>query len=177
MRDGSGVYQVRFHGRGGQGVVTSAELLAIAAFRDGLDAQAFPLFGSERTGAPVMAFCRIDDREIRTREPIVHPDALVIQDPTLLHAIDLSAPLVLVNTSGEVEAPGRVITVPATDLARKHLGRPMPGTALLGALVAATGITSFGALEAAIRERFPGAIADGNVAAALAAHDLVAAHA
>ena len=125
--------------------MTSAELLAIAAFRDGLDAQAFPLFGSERTGAPVMAFCRIDDREIRTREPTVHPDALVIQDPTLLHAIDLSAPLVLVNTSGDVEAPGRVITVPATDLARKHLGRPMPGTALLGALVAATGITSFGA--------------------------------
>ena len=177
MRDRWSVFQVRFHGRGGQGVVTSAELLAIAAFRDGRDAQAFPLFGSERTGAPVMAFCRIDDHEIRTREPIVHPDALVIQDPTLLHAIDLSAPLVLVNTSGDVEAPGTVITVPATDLARQYLGRPMPGTALLGALVAATGVTSFRALEAAICERFPGAIAEGNVDAALAAHDLVAARA
>jgi pyruvate ferredoxin oxidoreductase gamma subunit len=167
------VFQIRIHGRGGQGVVTSAELLALAAFRDGRDAQAFPLFGSERTGAPVMAFCRIDDRPIRTREPIVNPDALVVQDPTLLHSLDLSAPLVLVNTSGAVDAPGRVITVPASDLAREHLGRPMPGTALLGALVAATGIVSLTALEAAIRERFPGAVAEGNVAAARAAYEAV----
>jgi pyruvate ferredoxin oxidoreductase gamma subunit len=171
------VIQIRFHGRGGQGVVTSAELLAFAAFRDGLEAQAFPLFGSERTGAPVMAFCRIDDHEIRTREPIAEPDVLVVQDPTLLHAIDLSAPLILVNTSGEVEAPGRVITVPASELAREHLGRPMPGTALLGALVAATGVTSFEALEAAIRDRFPGAVAAGNVAAARAAYDAALANA
>jgi len=171
------VFGVRFHGRGGQGVVTSAELLALAAFRDGRHAQAFPLFGSERTGAPVMAFCRVDDREIRTREPISDPDALVVQDPTLLHALDLSAPLVLVNTAGNVQAPGRVIIVPATELAREHLGRPLPGPALLGALVAATGVTSFGALEAAIRERFAGAVADGNVNAARAAHDSVLAHA
>ncbi|WP_028063936.1 2-oxoacid:acceptor oxidoreductase family protein [Solirubrobacter soli] len=169
--------KVRFHGRGGQGVVTSAELLAVAAFRDGLHAQAFPLFGSERTGAPVMAFCRIDHHEIRTREPIADPDVLVVQDPTLLHSIDLSAPLLLVNTSGDVEAPGRVITVAATELARRHLGRPMPGTALLGALVATTGVATFGALEAAIRERFSGALADGNVAAARAAYDAVHAHA
>jgi pyruvate ferredoxin oxidoreductase gamma subunit len=171
------VFQVRFHGRGGQGVVTSAELLAIAAFRDGRDAQAFPFFGSERTGAPVMAFCRIDDREIRTHEPIAEPDALVVQDPTLLGMIDLAAPLVVVNSTREVEAPGRVITVAASDLAREHLGRPQPGTALLGALIAATGATSFAALEAAIRERFPGAIADGNVAAARAAYDSVLTHA
>ena len=171
------MFQVRFHGRGGQGVVTSAELLAIAAFRDGRDAQAFPFFGSERTGAPVMAFCRIDDREIRTREPITDPDALVVQDPTLLHSLDLSAPVVVVNSSGEVDAPGRVITVAASDLAREHLGRPLPGTALLGALIAATGLTSFAALEAAIRERFAGAVADGNVAAARAAYDAVLAHA
>jgi pyruvate ferredoxin oxidoreductase gamma subunit len=169
--------KVRFHGRGGQGVVTSAELLAVAAFRDGLYAQAFPLFGSERTGAPVMAFCRIDGREIRTREPIADPDVLVVQDPTLLHAIDLSAPLLLVNTSGRVDAPGRVITLPATELARTHLGRPLPGTALLGALLAATRVASFEALEAAIRERFSGALADGNVAAARAAHEAVCAHA
>jgi pyruvate ferredoxin oxidoreductase gamma subunit len=171
------VFQVRFHGRGGQGVVTSAELLAVAAFRDGREAQAFPLFGSERTGAPVMAFCRIDDRAIRTREPIVHPDALVVQDPTLLHAIDLTAPLVLVNTSGDVDARGKVVRVPATELAREHLGRPMPGTAMLGALLAVSDIASFGALAGAIRERFTGAVADGNVAAARAAYDSVALHA
>jgi pyruvate ferredoxin oxidoreductase gamma subunit len=171
------VLQVRFHGRGGQGVVTSADLLAIAAFRDGLEAQSFPLFGSERTGAPVMAFCRIDDREIRTHEPITEPDVLVVQDPTLLHSIDLSAPLLLVNTSGSVEAPGHVVTVPATAIAREHLGRPLPGTALLGALIAVTPIMRLSALEEAIHERFPGELAVGNVAAARAGYEAVPAHA
>ena len=87
------MFQVRFHGRGGQGVVTAAELLAAAAFSEGRYAQAFPSFGSERMGAPVMSFCRIDDRPIRTHEPVTEPDALVIQDPTLLHQADLFAGL------------------------------------------------------------------------------------
>ncbi len=85
------MFQVRFHGRGGQGVVTAAELLASAAFREDRHAQAFPSFGSERMGAPVMSFCRIDDKPIRTREPVTEPDALIIQDPTLLHQPDLFA--------------------------------------------------------------------------------------
>jgi len=83
------MFQVRFHGRGGQGVVTAAELLASAAFTEGRHAQAFPSFGSERMGAPVMSFCRIDDRPIRTHEPVTEPDALIIQDPTLLHQADI----------------------------------------------------------------------------------------
>jgi pyruvate ferredoxin oxidoreductase gamma subunit len=83
------VFQIRIHGRGGQGVVTGAGLLSVAAFLEGRHAQAFPSFGSERTGAPVMAFCRIDDRVIRLREPVLNPDALVIQDATLLHQVDL----------------------------------------------------------------------------------------
>jgi pyruvate ferredoxin oxidoreductase gamma subunit len=87
------MFQVRFHGRGGQGVVTAAELLAEAAFRDGRHAQAFPSFGSERMGAPVMSFCRIDDKPIRTHEPVSEPDALIIQDATLLHQADLFAGL------------------------------------------------------------------------------------
>src|SRR5687767_10150957 len=140
------MFQVRIHGRGGQGVVTAAELLSVAAFNDGRHAQAFPVFGSERTGAPVMAFCRIDDRPIRTREPVMHPDALVVQDPTLLGGLDLSAPLVIVNTTGAVEAPGRVVTLAASAIAREHLGRPLPGAPLLAALCAATGIASLGAL-------------------------------
>lgn len=169
------VFQVRIHGRGGQGVVTSAELLAVAAFRDGRDAQAFPLFGSERTGAPVMAFCRIDDRPIRTREPIVDPDAIVVQDPTLLHALDLTtAHLVLINSS---RGHPNAITIPATEIARRHLGRPLPGAPLLGALAAATGVVSLGALEAAIRERFPEPVASGNVDAAREAYEAAAAHA
>ena len=85
------MFSVRIHGRGGQGVVTAAELLSAAAFLDGAHAQAFPSFGSERTGAPVVAFCRIDDRLIRVREPIVAPDALIVQDTTLLHQVDVSA--------------------------------------------------------------------------------------
>jgi pyruvate ferredoxin oxidoreductase gamma subunit len=171
------MFQVRFHGRGGQGVVTSAELLAVAAFDGGLHAQAFPVFGSERTGAPVMAFCRVDDRPIRTREPIFTPDALVIQDPTLLPGIELSAPLVIVNTTTVVTAPGRVVTVPASALAREHLGRPLPGAPLLGALAAASGIVSLDALATAIEERFEPAVAAGNVAAARAAYAEVLAHA
>ncbi len=83
------MFQVRFHGRGGQGVVTAAELLASAAFSEGRHAQAFPSFGSERMGAPVMSFCRIDDKPIRTHEPVTEPDALIIQDTTLLHQADL----------------------------------------------------------------------------------------
>ena len=83
------MYQARIHGRGGQGVVTAAEMLSVAAFLEGRHSQAFPSFGSERMGAPVMAFCRIDDKEIRLREPVMEPDALIIQDPTLLHQVDL----------------------------------------------------------------------------------------
>jgi pyruvate ferredoxin oxidoreductase gamma subunit len=81
------MFEVRIHGRGGQGVVTSAELLALAALLEGRHAQAFPSFGSERTGAPVVAFCRFDERPIRVREPIGAPDALIIGDPTLLHQV------------------------------------------------------------------------------------------
>ena len=83
------MFQIRIHGRGGQGVVSGAEMLSVAAFLEGRYAQAFPSFGSERMGAPVMAFCRIDDKEIRLREPVLEPDALIIQDPTLLHQVDL----------------------------------------------------------------------------------------
>src|SRR5215213_3141713 len=163
-----GVFQVRIHGRGGQGVVTAAELLSLAAFLEGRHAQAFPSFGSERTGAPVVSFCRIDDREIRLREPISAPDALIVQDPTLLHQVDVFGGLapqgsVLLNTSlsatdlGVDEVPvGRLVTVPATELAREHLGRPLPGPALLGGFAALTGVVSLESVVSAIGERFSG---------------------
>jgi len=176
--------QVRLHGRGGQGVVTSAELLAAAAFADGRHPQAFPSFGSERSGAPVVAYCRIDDRPIRSHEPIAEPDVVIVQDPTLLHQVPVFAGLrprgtVLVNTGktasalGIAELPGlpRVVTVPASQLGREHIGRPMPGPALLGAFAAVTGAIALPALEAALRERFPGDLGDANAAAARAAHD------
>ena len=83
------MFEIRIHGRGGQGVVTAAEILALAAFSEGRYAQAFPSFGSERMGAPVVAFCRVDDRQIRVREPVMEPDGLIVQDPTLLHQVDV----------------------------------------------------------------------------------------
>ena len=103
--------QVRIHGRGGQGVVTAAELLALAAFDEGRYAQAFPSFGSERMGAPVVSFCRIDEREIRVREPVMEPDVLIVIDPTLLHQVDVFGGLrpegfILINTTRSFDELG-----------------------------------------------------------------------
>lgn len=181
------MFQVRIHGRGGQGVVTASELLSLAAFAEGRHAQAFPTFGSERTGAPVISFCRIDDRPIRVREPIVEPDAIVVQDPTLLHQVDVFGGLgpdgyVLVNTARGLEELGldelvrglraeRALTVPATELAREHVGRPLPNVPLLGAFAALTGAVTLASVVAAIRERFAGPLGEGNAAAARAAFD------
>ena len=149
------MFQIRIHGRGGQGVVTAAELLSVAAFLEDKHAQAFPSFGSERMGAPVVSFCRIDTKEIRLREPIVAPDALIVQDVTLFKAIDVFLGLkgngyLLVNTNqsfGDLQLDpvvaklpaGHAVTVPATELALKHIGRPVPNAALLGAFAALTG--------------------------------------
>jgi pyruvate ferredoxin oxidoreductase gamma subunit len=184
------VFEVRIHGRGGQGVVTAAELLSVAAFEGGKHAQAFPSFGSERTGAPVISFCRIADRAIRTREPIAEPDVLIVQDPTLLHQVAVFSGLkpdgyVLINSTrsfeelglgdlvAQQERPERLLTLPATDLAREHLGRPLPNAVLLGGFAAMTGAVSIEAVESAIRAKFKAKLADGNVAAARAAYDHV----
>jgi len=189
------MFQIRIHGRGGQGVVSGAELLSVAAFHEGRYAQAFPSFGSERMGAPVMAFCRIDDKEIRLREPVIEPDALIVQDPTLLHQVDLFngvAPgaCVLVNSARSVEALGlaglshgvrqfRLFTLPATELARKHVGRAVPNVPLLAGFAALTGVIGIASLVRAIREKFPEEIAKRNVAAANEAYQVAseAAHA
>jgi pyruvate ferredoxin oxidoreductase gamma subunit len=183
------VFQVRIHGRGGQGVVTAAELLSVAAFDDGLHAQAFPSFGSERTGAPVVAFCRIDEHAIRSREPVSIPDALIVQDPTLLHQVDVFGGLrpegyVLINSGLSLGELGlgdwtaefrseRLLTVAASEISRGHLGRPRPNAALLGGLAALTGIVSLEAIVRAIESRFAGKLADGNVAAARECHETV----
>jgi pyruvate ferredoxin oxidoreductase gamma subunit len=185
------VFATRFHGRGGQGIVTAAELLSVGAFLDGRHAQAFPTFGSERTGAPVVSFCRIDEQPIRAREPIAEPDAVIVCDPTLLHQVDVFDGLsdqgfLLVNTSrsfadlgisavaGRLQ-PGRAQTVPASSLAREHLGRPLPNAALLGGVAALTDRVGMPSLVEAITERFgSGSMGRGNVAAAEACFDLIA---
>ncbi|WP_155056049.1 2-oxoacid:acceptor oxidoreductase family protein [Streptomyces blattellae] len=175
------MFQVRVHGRGGQGAVTAAELLSVAAFLEGRYAQAFPSFGSERTGAPVMAFCRIDDRPIRVREPVTRPDALVIQDATLLHQVDVFEGLradgsVLINSPssrdelGLTTLTGPVFTVPATTIALRHVRRPVPNIVLLGGLAAVTGCVTIDSLIAAVQERFPGELGTANAAAAREAY-------
>ncbi len=183
------MFQVRIHGRGGQGVVTGAEMLSIAAFRGGKHAQAFPSFGSERTGAPVVAFCRMDDKEIRLREPIMEPDALIIQDPTLLNQVEVLSGLkkdgyILINTRHTFEQmglgdyvkdfnPAHLLTVGATELAVKHVGRAVPNVPLLGAFAALSGLITLAAVESAIEQKFAGAVARGNVAAAREAYEHV----
>ncbi|MGE5615945.1 MAG: 2-oxoacid:acceptor oxidoreductase family protein [Bacillota bacterium] len=187
------MFQVRIHGRGGQGVVSAAEMLSVAAFGEGRHAQAFPSFGSERMGAPVTAFCRIDDREIRLREPVMTPDALIIQDPTLLYQVDLFNGLsaegyILINSTRGFDAlgidefvrqfpPERIRTVPATELALKHVGRPVPNAALLGGFAAISGELSIESVAKAIRDKFPGKVGESNVAAAKEAYAQVIAHA
>jgi pyruvate ferredoxin oxidoreductase gamma subunit len=181
--------QIRIHGRGGQGVVTAAEMLSLAAFEQGRHAQAFASFGSERTGAPVVAFCRIDDQEIRLREPIMAPDVLIVQDPTLLHQVDVFQGLkpdgyVLINTRRSFDELGlgeisqrfrheRLITVPATDIAIKQLGRPLPNAVLLGGFAALSGLITLEAVEHAIRHKFNGRVAESNVAGANEAYTYV----
>ena len=181
--------QIRIHGRGGQGVVTAAEMLSLAAFEQGRHAQAFPSFGSERTGAPVVAFCRIDDQEIRLREPIMAPDVLIVQDPTLLHQVDVFQGLkpngyVLINTRRSYDELGladnsqrfrheRLVTVPATDIALRLLGRPLPNAVLLGGFAALSGLITLEAVEHAIRHKFKGKVAEANVAGAHEAYAYV----
>ena len=165
------MFQVRIHGRGGQGVVSGAELLSVAAFLEGRYAQAFPSFGSERMGAPVM-----------------EPDALIIQDPTLLHQVDLFNGLpregfILLNSTRSFDElglagfvggfrPERLCTLPATEIALKHVGRPVPNVPLLAAFAAITGQIRQESVVKAIREKFPSAIAERNVAAAAEAYAL-----
>jgi pyruvate ferredoxin oxidoreductase gamma subunit len=183
------MFESRIHGRGGQGVVTAAEMLSIAAFEEGRNAQAFPSFGSERTGAPVVAFCRIADKEIRLREPIMEPDAIIIQDTTLLHQVDVFAGLkadgyILINTSRSFEALGlgdfikgrpaeRLCTLPATEIAIKHIGRPIPNVPLIAGFAALSGLIRLESVIKAINQKFSGKVAEGNIAAATEAYNLI----
>jgi len=180
------MFQVRIHGRGGQGVVSASQMMSVAAFHQGLHSQSFPSFGSERMGAPVVAYVRIDDKEIELREPVLDPDLLIVQDPTLFGAIDVFSGLkpdgtVLINSGKSVEEmgiddavghlpEGHVITVRATELALKHLKRPTPNTVLLGAFAAISDLLEMDGVEKAILEKFPGKVGEMNVAAAKAAY-------
>jgi len=155
--------QIRIHGRGGQGVVTAAELVAIAAFNDGHEAQAFPSFGVERTGAPITAFARIDEKIIRTREHIQNPDILIIQDASLLDAVDVlkgcdKNTKIIINSSKDkkdLKLPQKnLFVIDATKIALEILGKNIVNTVILGAFAKAEELVSLDALEKAIKQKF-----------------------
>ena len=175
--------EIRIHARAGQGAITTAMLLAVAAFEEGKHALAFPHFGAERMGAPMNAFVRLSDVPIRLRSQIRHPDYVLVQDPTLLRVNDVTAGLkpgaiVIVNEEKSPEELGlkaRVVTVPASCIARDVIGRADRGnTALLGAFAAATGEISLEALKKAVSARFQGESRDRNLEALEQAYDLIA---
>lgn len=157
--------QIRIHGRGGQGVVTAAELIAIAAFINNKQSQAFPSFGVERTGAPVESYVRIDNKPIKTHEQIYHPDILIIQDPTLLNNASLlnginSKTKIIINTAKDksilkLKLPqANIYTIDATKIAMEILGKNIVNTVILSALIKFTNIISLDSLKLAIREKF-----------------------
>jgi len=164
--------QIRLHGRGGQGVVTAAELIAIAAFADGKQAQAFPSFGVERTGAPIQAFTRIDDDFIRTREQVKNPDILVILDSSLLETVNMTSDcdqdtLIIINTAKDKDKLNltygsekkkfpkkNIFAVDATKIALEILGRNLANTTILGALAQAVDLISLEGLKKAIKQKF-----------------------
>ncbi len=167
--------EIRIHGRGGQGSVTAAELVAIAAFEDGKWSQAFPYFGTERRGAPVTAFARIADQPIRTRSQVYEPDYVIVQDPSLIPSVDVASGikkggLIIVNSEKKpdaikINADATVKTIDATALALEVIGLPIVNTALLGAFAGATHAIRIESVNKAIRDRFPGKVADKNIAA------------
>ena len=184
--------QIRIHGRGGQGVVTAAEMLALAGFMEKHHAQAFPSFGSERTGAPVVAFARLASHEIRVREPVLEPNVVLVQDRTLLDSVNVFEGLqpdgyVLINTDKTIEGlglselaarlpKGHCLTVPATRFALEKIGRPLPGAGMLAGMAAMTGMMKLDSVIAAYNEKFSGRIALANAEVAKLAFDYIAEH-
>lgn len=174
------MYEVRFHGRGGQGAVTAAELLAVAAAYDGKFSQAFPFFGVERRGAPVTSFLRIDESVIRLHQQVYYPDCIVVFDSSLIPGIDFvktikQDAIVIVNAKKKKEELGiplkSLFTVDATEIAMKIIGAPMVNTPMLGAFAKATKLVRIESLNRAIDERFPPVVAAKNKAAVQACYD------
>ncbi|OWT32870.1 pyruvate ferredoxin oxidoreductase [Methanobrevibacter sp. 87.7] len=170
--------EIRFHGRGGQGAVTAAEILAKAAFEDGKYAQTFPSFGVERRGAPVAAFTRIDDKPIQLRYQIYNPDHIIVLDDGLANVVDIYSGIkensdVVINTRHDISSDRvPVYKIDATKIALETLGRPIVNTIILGYFAKKTNIVSIESLEKVIRDVFPGKVAEKNVTAIKKAYEL-----
>lgn len=177
--------EIRFHGRGGQGVVIGAEILADAAIKEGKYAQSFPYFGAERRGAPVMAFTRINDKPIRLRCQIYEPDYVIVLDPAICQFQDVTSGLkpegvVIVNSQltpdkikDKLIKRGKIYTIDATSIAFKIFGKAIFNTIVLGAFAAVTDEIKLQSLFEAIRDRFPEAIAEKNAQAIKEAYESV----
>ena len=169
-----GMIEVRIHGRGGQGAVTSAEMVALAAISEGKYAQAFPSFGPERRGAPVQAFIRVSSEPIKLRCDIRQPDVVVVLDPALITVAQATSGLkkdgiIVVNTGksiaqtkAEYSLTHRTAVVDATKIAREILGLPITNTTMIGALVKATALVAIESLTDPLNHRF-GRIAAKNI--------------
>lgn len=168
------MHEVRFHGRGGQGAVTSAELVAQAAIADGNSAQAFPSFGPERRGAPVIAFARVSPEKIRNRTAIQRPNIVLVLDPSLLKLVPVDqglqpGGLLILNSSRSAEElrkefgfKARLSVVDANHIAKEEIGRVITNTTLLGAMLAAEPIVPVAELEIQLEKRF-GRLAQKNI--------------
>ena len=169
------IKEMRIHARAGQGAITTAALLGTAVFVEGRYAYAFPSFGAARMGAPMNAFIRISDNPIRLRSQIYNPDYVLVIDPTLIRSVDIMSgvkddAVVVINSREPLPlnsklAGVKIIYVPATEIAMRHLGRPMGNTALLGAFAAVSGTVKLESLKEVIKRRFSGEIAEKNEAA------------
>ena len=159
--------EVRFHGRGGQGAKTAAQLLAETALGGGMYIQAFPEYGPERSGAPMRAYTRISDKPINLHCGVTSPGVVVVIDPTIMETVEVAEGLgdggiLIVNTEEKPEAirrktkfnKGKVFTVNATQISLDTMGRPMPNTPMLGALIKATGIIKMKDLEEKLKKKF-----------------------
>jgi pyruvate ferredoxin oxidoreductase gamma subunit len=176
--------EVRWHGRGGQGAVTSVELLALAAIKEGKYAQGFPSFGPERRGAPVAAFNRIDDHHIKVRSQIYNPDVVVVLDESLMGMVNVADGLkpegtLIVNTAKTAKEiaeitkfKGKIATVDGSSIAWKELGVPITNTTMLGALIKCTNAVKIESVKEPVDHRF-GRIANKNLAAMKRAYDEV----
>jgi pyruvate ferredoxin oxidoreductase gamma subunit len=171
--------EVRFHGRGGQGSVTAAEILAKAAFEDGKYSQAFPFFGVERRGAPVMAFTRIDDKPIEVRYQIYNPDYVLVLDDGLIEVIDIYSGLkddgkVLINTNKEeLGSKENTSIIDATTIALENIGLNIVNTIMLGSFSKKSGAVSLESITKIINDTFPGKIGDKNSKAAQIAYEQI----
>ncbi|MGP3666848.1 MAG: pyruvate ferredoxin oxidoreductase subunit gamma [Candidatus Bathyarchaeota archaeon] len=178
--------EARWHGRGGQGAVTAAEIVAHAVIDEGRYAQAFPSFGPERRGAPVVAFNRFDDKPIHIRSDVYEPDVVVVLDPTLIRAVNVVEGLkpngvVVINTkiSSEelLKAYGfsscKVAVVDATRIALDVIGVPVVNTPMVGAFVKVTGLVKLESILKSVSERFKGSIGEKNIEAVIKAYNTV----